>query len=268
MNILTIGDVCGKPGMKILEKQLPLLRRETDAALTIVNGENAALSGISPNQAETLFYAGADVITLGNHTFARREIADTLDQDERLLRPANYAQALPGHGYGVFTALGREVLVISLIGRVGMDYGPDNPFTVIEGLLEQYGQRYKFIVLDMHAEATSEKKAMLYLLAGRVSIIIGTHTHVQTADERILSGTGYVTDIGMTGAYESVLGVDPKWSLEFFRNGKVLAYQSAPEGPIMINGAVFKLDDNTGRCLSVERIFRIFGQEGEKHELH
>ena len=217
----------------------------------MVNGENAAILGITRDMAEAILDAGADVITMGNHTFGRREICDYMDDCSRILRPANLAPQLPGRGWGVFDSPVGEVAVIDLIGRCNMDYNPDNPFLQVEKILKQIDTPR--ILVELHAEATSEKLAMGYMLDGRVSAVWGTHTHVPTADNQVLpKGTGYVTDLGMTGPKNSILGIRPDLSIARFRGDLTGRYQPAP-GPGKLEGVVFTLDEK-GKCLNTERV--------------
>ena len=218
----------------------------------VVNGENASVVGITPGQAEDILDAGADAITLGNHSFSKREITAYLDESARIIRPANYAPQVPGKGWTVLESRFGDVALIDLIGRCNMDYGPDNPFLMIEKILRQVDA--KFILVELHAEATSEKLAMGYLLDGRVSAVWGTHTHVPTADARVLpKGTGYVTDLGMTGPRDSVLGIRPELSIAKFRGDLPERYRWA-EGPAKLEGVLFTLDSETGKCLRAERV--------------
>jgi len=250
--VLAVGDVVCPPGLNYLKKSLRKLKASTGADFVVVNGENAAVVGITPEQAEDIFEAGADVITLGNHTFGKREIADYLDDNGRILRPANYAPQMPGRGWGVYETKVGPVAVIDLQGRCNMDYTPDNPFLAVEKILKQLGT--KLILVEIHAEATSEKLAMGYMLDGRVSALWGTHTHVPTADAQVLpQGTGYVTDLGMTGPKHSVLGIAPRLSIARFRGDIPERYRWA-EGPAKLEGALFTIDSNTGLCIKAERV--------------
>lgn len=253
VNILAVGDVVGTQGLGYLRKTLPRLRREYSPVFTVVNGENASNVGLTPDQAEDIFDAGADVITLGNHAFRQRNIHEYLDETPYILRPANYAPQTPGRGYGIFDSSIGDIGVINLIGRVNMDYGPDNPFLMVDKILPELAQT-KFIFLDFHGEATSEKLAMAYMLDGKVSAVWGTHTHVPTADARVLpQGTGYITDLGMTGPRDSVIGIQPEMSIEKFRGGLYNRYKAA-DGPCVLCGAVFTLDTDTGKCVEVKQI--------------
>lgn len=249
--MLAVGDVCGESGVRMVSRWLPRLRKEYKIDFTVVNGENASTVGITPDQAEDIFDAGADVITLGNHSFSRREICDYLDDNSRILRPANMAPQLPGAGWGVFEASFGEVAVIDLIGRCNMDYAPDNPFLLVDKILPKIKTQYIFV--EMHAEATSEKLAMGYMLDGSVSAVWGTHTHVPTADEQVLpKGTGYITDLGMTGPRISILGVRPDQSVARFRGELTGRYQTAP-GACKLEGAVFTINEK-GKCVKTQRV--------------
>ena len=252
LRVLCVGDVVGAPGMERIRRSLRKLKNSLRADFVIVNGENASVVGITPDQAGDILDAGADVITLGNHSFGKREIVPYLDDTDRILRPANYAPQAPGRGWGVWQSRGGEVAVIDLIGRCAMDYTPDNPFLLIEKLLKKITAR--IVLVEIHAEATSEKLAMGYLLDGRVSAVWGTHTHVPTADARVMpKGTGYVTDLGMTGPRESVLGIRPELSIAKFRGDLTERYRWA-EGPTKLEGVLFTIDTATGKCLRAERI--------------
>lgn len=250
--VLAVGDVVGTPGMESVRRNLHRLRRAFKPDFVVVNGENAAVVGITPDQAEQILNAGADVITMGNHTWSKREIVPYMDECPRILRPANYAPQVPGRGWAVFETAAGPVAVIDLIGRCGMDYGPDNPFLLVEKILKKIEAR--IILVELHAEATSEKLAMGYLLDGRVSALWGTHTHVPTADARVLpKGTGYVTDLGMTGPRESVLGIRPDLSIAKFRGDLPERYRWA-EGPVKMEAVLFTLDAASGKCLKAERV--------------
>lgn len=250
--VLAVGDVVGNPGMERIRRHLRQLKRNTGADFVVVNGENASVVGIVPDQAEDILDAGADVITLGNHSFGKREIVPYLEDSGRVLRPANLAPQSPGIGWNVYETRAGDVAVIDLIGRCNMDYNPDNPFLLVEKLLKKIDTR--LILVEMHAEATSEKLAMGFMLDGRVSAVWGTHTHVPTADARILpGGTGYVTDLGMTGPRDSVLGIRPELSIARFRGDLTERYRWA-EGPTKLEGVLFTLDVSTGKCLRAERV--------------
>ena len=250
--VLAVGDVVGNPGMDRISRSLRKLKRDTKADFVIVNGENAAVVGMMPRQGEEILDAGADVITMGNHTFGKRELVDYLDDCPRIIRPANYAPQAPGKGWDVFDSKAGPVAVIDLIGRCNMDYGPDNPFLQIEKILKKIDT--KIVLVELHAEATSEKLAMGYMLDGRVSAVWGTHTHVPTADAQVLpKGTGYVTDLGMTGPRHSVLGIRPELSIAKFRGDLTSRYQWA-EGPTKLEAVLFTIDTATGKCKAAERV--------------
>ena len=250
--VLCVGDVVGRPGMDRVRRSLRYLKRKTEADFVIVNGENAAVVGMTPDQAEDIFDAGADVITMGNHTFGKRELVTYMEENTRLLRPANYAPQSPGFGWGVYETKVGDVAVIDLQGRVNMDYTPDNPFLEVERILKEV--KTKLIFVELHAEATSEKLAMGYMLDGRISALWGTHTHVPTADAQVLpQGTGYVTDLGMTGPKHSVLGIRPDLSIAKFRGDLPERYRWA-EGDTKMEAVLFTVDTATGLCRSAERV--------------
>lgn len=250
--VLAVGDVVGNPGMEQIRRGLRPLIQKVNADFVVVNGENASVVGLTPQQAEEILDAGADVITMGNHTFGKRELVPYLEDCPRILRPANYAPQAPGIGWRVFDTPAGDVAVVDLIGRCNMDYGPDNPFLLIDKILKKLDTR--LILVEFHAEATSEKLAMGYMLDGRISALWGTHTHVPTADARVLPrGTGYVTDLGMTGPRDSVLGIRPELSIARFRGDLTERYRWA-DGPVKLEGVLFTLDTDTGVCLRAERI--------------
>ena len=253
MKILFVGDVVRQAGCDFLRRELPNLRRFYGADMTIVNGENAAEgNGILPGSAELILDAGADVITLGNHALRRREIYPMLEESDRIIRPANFHASAPGRGWCLYDCPGKpRVAVINLQGNYLLE-SHENAFDCMDRLLEEIDAPVK--ILDFHAEATSEKLAMAYYLDGKISAQWGTHTHVQTADEQILpKGTGYLTDLGMTGPVHSVIGVKPEQSIANFRGELTSRYETAP-GPCMLAGAVFTIDAKTGRCTAAERV--------------
>ena len=250
--VLCVGDVVGNPGLDRVSRSLRYLKRKTGADFVIVNGENAAAIGMTPQQGEEILDAGADVITLGNHTWGKREIVPYLDDCFQVLRPANYAPQVPGKGWAEFDTKAGTVAVIDLIGRCNMDYGPENPFLLVEKILKE--TKAKIILVEIHAEATSEKLAMGWMLDGRVSAVWGTHTHVPTADAQILpKGTGYVTDLGMTGPKNSILGIRPELSIQKFRGDLTERYKWA-EGPTKMEAVLFTIDSATGKCKAAERV--------------
>ena len=252
LKVLAVGDVVGEPGLERIRKSLRKLKRDLGADFVIVNGENASNVDMTPRQGYTIFDAGADVITMGNHTFSRREIIPYIEENRYVLRPANLPPQQPGRGWEIYESRCGDIAVIDLIGRVGMDYLPDNPFLLMDKILKKIDT--KIILVEIHAEATSEKLAMGYMLDGKVSAVWGTHTHVPTADPQILpKGTGYVTDLGMTGPAISVLGIQPKLSIDKFRGEMYQRYQAA-DGPTKLNAVLFTIDAGTGKCIKVERV--------------
>ena len=256
LNVLAVGDVVGDSGVEYLSRHLRGLKKLKGVHFTVVNGENASGVGILPRQAREIFDAGADVVTLGNHTWNRIQIADFLDKDPYILRPANYAGRVPGRGFGMFDGpRGLRIGVMNLMGRLELNPNLDSPFKTANQLLRgTEAQRCDLVLVDFHAEATSEKGAMAWYLDGRIHALWGTHTHVPTADGQILpKGLGFVTDLGMTGPARSVLGIRPEQSVEFFLGGLPGRYQTA-EGPCRLQGALFTLDSGTGLCVGVERI--------------
>ena len=250
--VLCVGDVVGNPGLDRVSRSLRYLKRKTGADFVIVNGENAAAIGMTPQQGEEILDAGADVITMGNHTWGKREIVPYLEDCPQILRPANYAPQVPGRGWAEFDTKVGVVAVIDLIGRCNMDYGPENPFLLVEKILKQ--TKAKIILVEIHAEATSEKLAMGWMLDGRVSAVWGTHTHVPTADAQILpKGTGYVTDLGMTGPKNSILGIRPELSIQKFRGDLTERYKWA-DGPTKMEAVLLTIDSATGKCKAAERV--------------
>ena len=251
LNILAVGDVVGEGGQDILSRRLGELRDQTGAHFTVVNGENASGVGITPAQARRMLEAGADVITLGNHTWNRIQIGDFLDKEDRILRPSNYAGRVPGRGMGVYLCQGLRLAVLNLMGRVELNPNLDSPFKEANRLLRNGG--YDLALVDFHAEATSEKGGMAWYLDGRVQAVWGTHTHVPTADcQSLPKGTGFVTDLGMTGPSRSVLGIKPENSINLFLGGLPRRYEEA-EGPCKLNACLFVIDTEKKRCVEVRR---------------
>ena len=250
--ILAVGDVVASNGLEFLKANLPALKKEHGVDFCVVNGENAAVLGITPRQADTIYEAGADVITMGNHTWGRREIIPYIERNHRMLRPANYPSRQPGKGWGLYESSFGPIAVIDLIGRCNMDYTPDNPFLEVERILKKL--QTKLILVELHAEATSEKLAMGWMLDGRVSAVWGTHTHVQTADDRVLPrGTGYITDLGMTGPRNSILGIQPELSIRRFKGEIPQRYEPAA-GSCKLEGCLFHIETDSGLCKKTERI--------------
>lgn len=257
INILMIGDVVGSVGCKALRECLPLLKRELHADLVIVNGENSADgNGVLPSSANHIFDSGADVITGGNHSFRRRECYELLDSSPFLLRPANYPDSAPGKGMCLIDRGAWRAAVISLCGVVYLE-PLACPFETVDRLVTQAkAEGAQLILVDFHAEATGEKKALGYYLDGRITALAGTHTHVPTADAQIFSnGTGYITDLGMAGPSQSVLGVKPESSIARLKGKIPLRFENAA-GPCQISGALFTADRDTGKTISVKPVVK------------
>ena len=260
IKVLAIGDIVGQESVSFVKKHLRKLKTDTGASLVIANAENAAPgNGLDPQSAGVLFSCGVDVITSGNHIWHRREIKTYLDDEPCVLRPANYPPVCPGSGYTVVEADGVRFLVMNALGNVYIDPPLACPFVTVEKILEHMAGKYDISILDFHAEATSEKIALARYFDGRVgsgrlSAVFGTHTHVQTADETILpNGCGYITDLGMTGPRDSVLGIRTGCVLDKFRFKMPVKFEVA-EGNIELHGAVFSFDTDTAKAVSVERI--------------
>lgn len=253
INVLAVGDVVSEAGLDYLSRQLRRVKREHHIDFTVVNGENASGIGLLPDQGEAILDAGADVITLGNHTWSKIKITGFLDRCDAVLRPANFAPRSPGRGWNVYDGpWGLRIGVINLIGRVSMDPNVENPFTTADAVLRR--MQADLVLVDFHAEATSEKLAMGWYLDGRATAVWGTHTHVPTADAQVLpKGTGYLTDLGMTGPARSILGIKPELSINKFLGGLPRRYEAA-EGPCKLEAAVFVVDTEQKRCLEVRSI--------------
>ena len=255
LRILFVADVVGHPGRDAVKALLPGLKKEVGADLAIVNGENAAGGfGLTSKIAAELKAAGADVITTGNHVFAQREFVPELPHLERVLRPANYPPAAPGHGSCVVEVAGRQVLVMNLMGRIFVE-ALDDPFRAADAILAAHPD-VKISFCDMHAEATSEKTAMGWHLDGRASAVVGTHTHIPTADARVLpKGTAYVTDVGMVGPRDGCIGMDKDVVLQRFLTGVPNRFVVA-SGPVTFNSVLVTISGSTGRATSIQRVDR------------
>lgn len=254
MKILFFGDVIGRVGREGLAAVMPKLREKHKPDFIVVNAENAARGkGMTPKIADELWGLGVDVLTMGNHTFDRKEIMSIID-DPRLLRPANYPQGVQGHGSGVYTARnGEKVGVLQIMGRVYMPL-TENPFPILDREVSALRQQTKIILVDTHAEITSEKAAMAWHLDGKISAMVGSHTHVQTADERLLpGGTAFLTDAGACGPHNSIIGGEIKAALDRFLTG-IHAQLPVATGDAMVCGCVIDIDSHTGRARSIERI--------------
>ena len=248
MKIFCIGDIVGNSGMDAVKHKLKSIKTQNKIDFVIANGENTAGIGISAKHAEELFISGVDVITLGNHAFKQLDIISVFDQTKNILRPYNASPELPGDGYVIIG----NICVINLIGQLNMNFKSSNPFWVIDKLITEVSKTAEIIIIDFHSEATSEKYALFNYLIRRVSAIFGTHTHVQTADEQIKDGTGYITDIGMTGDTDSVIGILPEQSIAFFKGNIGKKYTPAT-GNGKISGAIFEF--SCSKCIKVERFF-------------
>jgi 2',3'-cyclic-nucleotide 2'-phosphodiesterase len=259
LTVLCIGDVFGEPGRRALAHFLPALREEFSADLVIANVENAAAGfGVTPALARGFLQGGVDVMTSGNHIWDKKEILEYITRENLLLRPANYPRGTPGVGSIVVKAGAERVAVLNLQGRVFMPV-IDCPFQTADDELQRLKAETPIVVVDMHAEATSEKQAMGWYLAGRVSAVVGTHSHVQTADERILpGGTAYITDLGLTGPIDSVIGVERQLALQRFLTAMPNRFEPA-KGRTRLSGAVVRIDPASGQAVGIERIQRDLG---------
>lgn len=254
MKILAIGDLVGNSGVRKLKQELNKIIEKEKINFVIVNAENAGEGmGITQKNFDDILEEKVDVITMGNHTWGKKDIFKFINHP-KLLRPANYCEGVPGKGYGIYENLGKKIAVINLIGRVDVNVLSENPFLIAKNLIEELKYKTDIIIIDFHAEATAEKIALGYYLDGKVTAIFGTHTHVQTADEKILEkGTGYITDIGMTGPKNSVIGMDTKASLKRFETTLPERYKIA-EGECILNGVIFNVDNSTNKVKEVKRI--------------
>ena len=253
MKILAIGDVVSESGCEYLRKVLPRIKRENKIDFCIANGENSALgNGITAYSADFLFSSGVDFITSGNHAFRKKEIYSYFDETKNIIRPANFFPGCPGRGYDTVDFGFARIAVINLSGMAYMP-GCSNPFIVIDDILEQVNS-CKIKIVDFHAEATAEKRAMGFYLDGKVSAVFGTHTHVLTSDAQVLpKGTGYITDLGMTAGKNSVLGINPETSISWLKTGMPAKFEPA-EGEMMLCGCIFDIDEKTGACIWAKAI--------------
>jgi metallophosphoesterase (TIGR00282 family) len=254
LRILVIGDIVGKPGRNIVKKMLTNLQNEYDISFTIANAENSAGGrGITKDIKDELLSAGIDVLTMGNHVWDNKGIFNFIDDEYRLIRPANYPGDCPGQGYHVYTAgFNKKMAVINASGRIFLP-PLDCPFKTVMEILKEIEGKVDYIIIDFHAEATSEKLAFGYYFDGRVTAVLGTHTHIQTADDRILpKGTAYITDLGMTGPVYSILGMEKEPIIEKFLNGLPTRFEVA-SGPAQLQGVILNLDENSNKVLGIER---------------
>lgn len=254
MKVLAIGDIVGDIGLKKLQEMLPKIIKEENIDFTIVNAENTSSGmGLTLKDFNSLSKLKIDVITMGNHTWGKKDIFTFID-NPKIIRPANYSKGVPGKGYNIFNCNNKKIAVINLIGRTDMNILSENPFTVVEQIVNKIKNDVDIIIVDFHAEATAEKIAMKHFLDGRVNIIYGTHTHVQTADEEITEdGTAYITDLGMTGPKNSVIGMDVKASIKRFVTSLPERYKLA-EGNAILNACVFEINDDNCKTVKAYRI--------------
>ena len=254
MKILAIGDLVGEAGVKKVRNNLKNLKEKEKIDFIIVNAENSADGmGITEKIFNELLSLGVNVITMGNHTWGKKDIFKFVD-NKHLLVPANYNRNVPGNRYGIYECNGKKIAVINLIGRVDVNILSENPFMVVDDILEKIKNEADIVIVDFHAEATAEKIAMGYYLDGRVNAVFGTHTHVQTADEQILeNGTAYITDIGMTGAKKSVIGMNVEASIKRFTTTLPERYKAA-DGEAILNGCIFEINDDNCRTINIARI--------------
>ena len=255
MKVLIFGDVVGKPGITVLCQTLRKLKEQHEAEFVVVNVENAADgAGITAKIGDEILAAGVDVMTSGNHIYDKREGIAYIETQPRLLRPANYAPDTPGRGLWLgSTNAGTPIAVLNVQGRVFMP-PTECPFRTADKLIQEIGNRAAVIILDHHAEATSEKQAMGRYLDGRVSVVVGTHTHVQTADEQVLpGGTAYITDLGMTGPHDSIIGVESQIVIQRFLRGMPNRFETA-SGDARVSGIIVEINESTGKAVSIERI--------------
>ena len=253
MKILAIGDIVGKNGLQKLKDCLPNIIKENNIDFVIVNGENAADGmGITEKMYREILSLNVNVVTMGNHTWGKKEIFNFID-DKHIIRPANYPKNNPGRGYDIYECKGKKIGVINLIGRTTMSVLSENPFIVAKEIVNEIKNKVDMIVIDFHAEATAEKIALGYYLDGEITVLFGTHTHVQTADETILEkGTAYISDIGMTGPKKSVIGMDVNASIKRFETSLPEKYKIA-EGKAKFNSCLFEIDDKTNKVIKIER---------------
>lgn len=255
MKILAIGDLIGNSGIQELKRKLGTIQQDEEINFVIVNAENAAEGmGITQQNFNDILALNVDVITMGNHTWGKKDIFKFIDHP-KLIRPANYPKGVVGKGYNIYTCQDKKIAVINLIGRVDINVLSENPFVLVKELVKKLQQEVDMIFVDFHAEATAEKIAMGYFLDGKVTAVYGTHTHVQTADEKILpNGTGYITDIGMTGPKHSVIGMDISASLKRFETTLPERYKIAT-GECILNAVVFDIDDANNKVKAIKRLY-------------
>ena len=255
MNILIIGDIVGISGVNKVKEVLPKFKKDNNIDFVIANGENSADGmGITSKIFKELIVSGVDVVTMGNHTWGKKDIFNIID-NKKLLRPANYPKDVVGNGYGIYECNGKKIAVINLIGRASMNVLSENPFIIVEEIIEKIKDNVDAIIVDFHAEATAEKIAMGYYLDGKVTCLFGTHTHVATADETILeNGTAYITDIGMTGPKKSVIGMEIDASIKRFVTTLPEKYKVSEDKVVILNGCILSLNSESCRVEKIDRI--------------
>ena len=253
MKILAIGDVIGSPGRTYLKENLTSIKKDYEIDFIIANGENSSGGlGMNLKSATELFDSGVNVVTLGNHTWRKKEILKVID-DYRVVRPINYIEGTPGSGFRIINFNNKKILIINAVGRIYMDPA-NNPYNAVRSLVNELKDKVDIIIVDFHAEATSEKKAMGYLLDGKVNLVFGTHTHVQTADDELLpKGTAYITDVGMVGPKESIIGADKSVVIDTFIT-EIPEKKPVASGECMFNGVIIEIDDSTNKTISIQRI--------------
>ena len=255
MRILAVGDIVGESGVRKLKEVLPKIKKEESIDFVITNGENSAGGmGITEKIYREMLDLGVNAITMGNHTWGKKDIFKFIDEPQ-ILRPANYPKGVVGKGLGIYECKGKKIAVMNFIGRVDINILSENPFIMAKEMVEEIKKQVDIIIIDFHAEATAEKIAMGRFLDGKITALFGTHTHVQTADEQILpEGTAYITDIGMTGPKDSVIGMDIHASIKRFETTLPEKYKLA-EGDCIFNGVIFEIDDNTNKVTEIKRIY-------------
>ncbi len=254
MKILAVGDIVGEAGVRKLKEELPKIKKEYNIDFVITNGENSAGGmGINERNFNDMLEAGTNVVTMGNHTWGKKDIFKFIDHPQ-LLRPANYPKGVVGKGLGIYECKGKKIAVMNFMGRVDINILTENPFIMARDMVNEIKDNVDMIIIDFHAEATAEKIAMARYLDGKITAIFGTHTHVQTADEQILpNGTAYITDIGMTGPKNSVIGMDAQASIKRFETTLPEKYKLA-EGECMLNSVIFEIDNETNKAVGITRI--------------
>lgn len=255
MRVLILGDVMGRPARRVVRDLVPSLIQKEEIDLVVANAENSAGGmGVDIKSAKELLSAGVQVLTSGNHIWKKKEIYPFLDEQESLIRPANFPSGAPGKGWCVWQHNGLRALVINVQGRVFMPNHVDDPFRCVDEILKQQGSQSRVIIVDMHAEATSEKYAMGWYLDGRVSLVFGTHTHVQTADERILpAGTAYITDVGMCGPFDSVIGMEKETVIRGFITQLPRQFEVAQDN-VVLQGVIADIDEENGKAKAIRRL--------------